>query len=1014
LLITKRHVASWFDATREEQAELIAAVEIARQSILDLHKPDAFNIGVNAGAAAGQTVPHLHVHVIPRYEADVEDPRGGVRWVIPKKANYLKEAESGLTSVGDLGTAEAAVPGTLPHDRALVAGEADPLLAHLELHLEEATRVDMAVAFILASGLDILAPRLEDFLNRGGTLRILAGDYLNVTEPVALRRLLDLESSFAGQAELRVFQAASTSFHPKVYILRGSKGEGVALVGSSNLTRPALTSGVEWNYRTFASRETAGFQNVVDGFEALWRHPNTCPLDAAWIDAYDKRRTDEYPPTRPEPLEVREEAPTPPPEPNPVQQEALEALEKTREAGNSAGLVVLATGLGKTWLAAFDTARGDFQRVLFVAHREEILDQALRTFRRIRPKAHLGLFTGQRKTPEADVLFASVQALSRQGNLDRFAAGDFDYVVVDEFHHAAARTYRKLIDYFESRFLLGLTATPERTDGGDLLALCQENLVYRCDLTQGIERGLLSPFEYFGVPDEVDYAQIPWRSSRFDEEALTRAVATRKRAENTFEQYREKAGERTLAFCCSVRHANFMRDFFRERDVYCAAVHSGDGSDSRARSLERLEAGELEVVFAVDMFNEGVDLPRVDTVMMLRPTESRLLWLQQLGRGLRRAAGKTHLKVIDYIGNHRVFLIKVQALFSLDQPRDGIIRRRLEFVRAGRHDLPPGCEVTYELEAIEILESLLRSPRTEETLRFYYEDFVARHGERPRAVEAFHDGYNPRAARKSFGSWLRFIDHMGGLQQDTADLLGAGRAAKFLESLETTPMTKSYKMLVLLAALNQDALPGEIAVADLANGVRRIARRSAALQQDIGVSLEDSEGLIRLLEQNPITAWVGGKGTGGMSFFEYEDGVFRAPFSVEVEQREAFHELARELVDWRLAEYLSRGSSEQAERFECKVSHSGGRPILFLPNRETTAGIPAGWTSVSVEEEVYEANFVKVAVNVIRRPGSEDNELPRILRGWFGEEAGRPGTHHHVVFELREDGWQMMPKERTR
>ena len=234
----------------------------------------------------------------------------------------------------------------------------------------------------------------------------------------------------------------------------------------------------------------------------------------------------------PEPVGVDMEAekPAQPPDPHGIQKEALEALEKSRAAGDRAGLVVLATGLGKTWLSAFDSEK--FKRVLFVAHREEILRQARATFRSIRPEASLGLYTGTEKLPDADVLFASIQTLGRARHLERFAEDAFEYIIVDEFHHAAAATYRRLIDHFEPEFLLGLTATPERTDGADLLALCGENLVYRCDLIDGVNQELLSPFRYFGSPDDVDFANIPWRSGRFDPEALENAVTTEARAEN--------------------------------------------------------------------------------------------------------------------------------------------------------------------------------------------------------------------------------------------------------------------------------------------------------------------------------------------------------------------------------------------------------------------------------------------------------------------------------------------------
>ncbi|MGH9389927.1 MAG: DEAD/DEAH box helicase family protein, partial [Vicinamibacteria bacterium] len=481
------------------------------------------------GAAAGQTVFHLHVHVIPRYRGDVSDPRGGVRSVVPGRANYqAAPIEPGLLTA-DRAEAVALAPELgrdLPHARALIAGGDDPLLPHVLAHLAQASKADLAVAFVLESGIALLREHLRDFLTREGRLRILTGTYLDVTDPNALLELLDLSEQYPGRVELRVFEATQQSFHPKAYLFYDTSGEGVALVGSSNLTRPALQRGIEWNFRSIPSRDRAGFAAVGEAFEALLRHPAVREVTVDWVDAYRARR-------KPEPAKggVAAELPAPPPEPHEIQRRALAALEATRASGNTAGLVVLATGLGKTWLSAFDSARPEYRRILFVAHREEILSQARDTWRRIRPDAHLGLYTGAEKVPDAEIVFASIQTLGRKTNLEHFSPRHFDYIVIDEFHHAAAATYRRAIEYFEPRFLLGLTATPERTDGGDLLALCQENLVFRCDLAEGIRLGLLSPFHYFGVPDEVDYANIPWRSSRFEEEALTEALATRSRAE---------------------------------------------------------------------------------------------------------------------------------------------------------------------------------------------------------------------------------------------------------------------------------------------------------------------------------------------------------------------------------------------------------------------------------------------------------------------------------------------------
>ena len=531
--------------------------------------------------------------------------------------------------------------------------------------------------------------------------------------------------------------------------------------------------------------------------------------------------------------------------PHAIQQEALNALDETRQAGNTAGLVVLATGLGKTWLSAFDSHRPEFRRILFVAHREEILTQSRATFRRIRPEARLGLYMGQERAADADVLFASIQTLGRVAHLERFPRNAFDYIVVDEFHHAAAPTYRRLIDHFRPKFLLGLTATPERTDGGDLLALCEENLVYRCDLVEGVKQDLLCRFRYFGVPDEVDYRNIPWRNSRFDEEELTRHVATQSRARNAHEQLQKRGGTRTLAFCVSQRHADFMADFFRQKGLRAVAVHSGDTSAPRAQSLEELAEGKLDVICAVDVFNEGLDLPELDTVLMLRPTESRILWLQQFGRGLRKTDDGKQLTVIDYIGNHRTFLLKPQTLFSLPTG-DQEVLNLLERAREGPIEIAPGCFVTYELETIDILRALVRvTANPQEALKRYYEEFVELHGARPRALEAFHEGYNPRAARAAHGSWLGFVGKLKGLDASQQTAFEHHRA--FLDELEDTPMTKSYKMLVLLGMLNEDAFPGEVTIDALAESVTALASRNHRLD-DLGPKAATPEGLRRHLE----------------------------------------------------------------------------------------------------------------------------------------------------------------------
>jgi len=910
LLVPHRHVASWSDLQASEQAAMIAGVNQARALLTDRFAPDGFNVGFNDGAAAGQTIPHFHIHIIPRRQGDMADPRGGVRHVIPHKGNYLARPS--------LVAADAAPSTTgLPHDRSLIAGGEDSLIRHLLPHIDKARAVDLAVSFVLESGARLLQPHLQEMLNRSGRLRLITSDYLDVTDPIALRRLMDLE----GDAELKVFEASSVGFHPKSWVFHLEDQSGVAIVGSSNLSATALRTGVEWNYRVCSPESGQGWQDVVDGFDALIQRPEVRDLDHDWIDRYERRRTRPSP-EAPGHVDVAPEPDPLPPTPHAIQVAALQALQETRFKGFTAGLVVLATGLGKTWLSAFDTSEPQFKRVLFVAHREEILSQAMETYRRCRPTARFGRYSGGQKDLDADVLFASVQTLGRVANLRQFSPDAFDYIVVDEFHHAAARTYRNLIDYFTPRFLLGLTATPDRMDGADLLGLCQENLVYSCDFIEGISQGLLSGFRYMGVPDEVDYAQIPWRGSGFDETALTQALATQARAQNALEQHRQHGGSRTLGFCCSQRHADFMADFFVTNGLRAVSVHSGANASPRASSLERLESGEIDAIFSVDMFNEGVDVPNIDTVLMLRPTESTVIWMQQFGRGLRKSAGKDRLNVIDYIGNHRVFLTKARALLQCaDGDRD--LALKLEQLRSGQVQWPEGCEVTYDLRALDLMAGLLRSTSRGDAIEAYYQDFRERTGQRPKAIDVFHAGFNPRMT--GHGGWLDFVRYQGDLSEDEQQVAEQFRG--FFDALATTQMTRSYKMLVVRAMQQEQVFPGHIDVDRLADRIAILAGRNPRLRQDISANLSNRIELRRMIEKGPIDAWVAGRGSGGRSYFSYDGAQFSTRFSASGIQRQRLNDLVEEIIDWRMADYLS----DRRPQVESEVAEAPGEDFVGAP-----------------------------------------------------------------------------------
>lgn len=727
MIAQQRHVARWGDLTATEQMGLLARLAEALTRGWT---------GFDVGDA------HGHFHLLPR---------------------------------------RASAPARL------VTGAQDPLLPLLVQSIDGAVRVDLAIAFAMESGVRLLEPWLRDLLDRGGQLRVVVGDYMDVTEPAALRRLGDLEG-----AELRIFETGAGSFHPKAWLFRAADRTGSAIVGSSNLSRTALTTGVEWNLHSETATDA-----VHDAFESLLRHPSTRLLTPGWIDAYTVRRR-QAPLTEIAQAIVADEPPEPAPRPHRIQQAALDALAATRRAGHRRGLVVLATGLGKTWLAAFDSQL--FGRVLFVAHREEILSQAMLSFRRIRPDARFGRYDGGQKDEAAEILFASIQTIGRSEHLRRFAPDAFDYIVVDEFHHAQAASYRGLLAHFTPAFLLGLTATPDRSDGTDLLSLCDDNLVHHCDLFEGIDAGLLAPFRYLGVPDDVDYDQIPWRSSQFDPTALEAALATEARAANALEQFHLHREGPAIGFCCSVRHAEFMADRFRAAGLRAVAVHSGPGSAPRSTSLEQLGRGEIDILFAVDMFNEGVDVPNIGTVMMLRPTESAIIWLQQLGRGLRRVEGKV-LRVIDYIGNHRSFLTRIRALLGAG-PGDRSLALRLEQVMSGQFTLPDGCSITYDLRVIEILRDLLRPSRAGAEIEARYVDFRLRHGRRPTASEMAAEGFDP--SRNGHGGWFDFVRDMG----DPVDAAAATAFADLLRMLERD-RTLPIPALQALGSLRQGAASDE-------------------------------------------------------------------------------------------------------------------------------------------------------------------------------------------------------------
>ena len=1011
LLIPRRHIPTWFDASPFEQMAMVQAIAEVKATLDAELGPDGYNVGFNSGAAAGQTVMHLHLHVIPRYDGDVPDPRGGVRGVIPAKQNYLAAAPTPPVQGSLFGNA----PVTEPVDASdpftglpgFVPGESTHLLPSLRRAMRDADEIDVLSAFVQMSGVELIEGPLVDALTRGARVRLLTGNYLHVTHPHALSRLFTLTTEFPA-LQARLYQTSGAqSFHPKAFVfVRGP--HGVAFVGSSNLSQSALTDGVEWNLKT-TGRDPGRFAEIRARFERLFEAPQSAPLTRELVAEYASQVRV---PPRPEPADA-------PPVPHGIQREVLGHLTEARAEGASKGLVVMATGLGKTFLSAFDFDRVGGKRALFVAHRQEILHQAAATWAKVHPEKTIGFLHGGQRQPDADVLFASVQTLSRVRHLREFDPGHFDYVVIDEFHHAAASSYRKLLAHFEPSFLLGLTATPDRLDGAALLDLCDGNLVSRIGLVEGIARELLVPFHYYGVHDETDFAPIPWRSGRFDTQALTESQTTQDRAAQALREYQAHAPDlrRSLVFCCSKRHADYIAAYFSEHGVPAVAVHSGPESAPRTESLERLQRGEIEAIVAVDIFNEGVDLPDVNTILMLRPTASPIIFLQQLGRGLRRpeTIEKPHLTVIDFIGNHRAFLVKPQALLALTgkQVAPGEALHRL---RDDNLDLPEGCSVDIDTDVIDMLERVARISK-DDALIYTYQQLRDNLGRRPTATELFDAGSLSKPIRDRYGTWFHFLDHLGDLTEAERDVLHAQE--DWFRDLTQTRMVRSYKMVALQMLDDLDALHDDVDVVTLSTRCRDkmladpLLHAELTEHQDAGGEVDD---FVKRWREMPLRVFHNAKGM-TKRWFTLDGDRFQSELRVAEHRRGTFDEMTAELVAHRLREFLVKKRRFVAQVLpftapvEMKVSHSNQNPILRF-DRKKAPHLPTGETQVWVDGEQVWLPFLGAAVNVAVERAGGPNILPTLMRGWFGPTAGLPGTDHRVELVPQRGGkWTLRKRD---
>ncbi|MGE7092903.1 DEAD/DEAH box helicase [Lysinibacillus sp. NPDC048646] len=551
--------------------------------------------------------------------------------------------------------------------RLIVNSDKTNLLAEIVKSMKDCIGFYFSVAFVNFSGLQLLLDPLKEAEQRGVKGRIITSTYLNFTEPKSLEKIQEFNN-----IELKVFVTdKEIGFHTKAYIFEYPDYYRV-IIGSSNITQSALKSNIEWNVEVIAKENAIFIKEVLKEYDQIWN--NSVFIDQGFINRYEEfiKNLKKLYLTSELIYEDKEYI-----IPNRMQKRAMENLERLRNFGEKKALVIAATGTGKTYMSAFDVKSYQPKKLLFIVHREEILKKAKETFEKLLPNEGLtfGLLTGNHKQKKFDYVFATIQTISRCYN--DFKNNEFEYLIVDEAHHATSPTYQSVLNYFEPKFILGMTATPERSDSGNVFDLFDNNVALEVRLQEALEDELVVPFHYFGITDieGVDLSDVSL--TNIDE--ITKRLKVNERVDYIIDKmnFYGHDGEKrkSLGFCTSREHAQYMAMEFNKRGYKSSVLLGDDRSDKRELYITRLEddQDELEFIFTVDIFNEGVDIPSVNQVLMLRPTNSPIVFIQQLGRGLRKYKDKNFLTVLDFIGNHnKAFLIALALNGSRNYDKESL------------------------------------------------------------------------------------------------------------------------------------------------------------------------------------------------------------------------------------------------------------------------------------------------------------------------------------------------------
>ncbi|WP_018497984.1 DUF3427 domain-containing protein [Leptotrichia wadei] len=591
---------------------------------------------------------------------------------------------------------------------------------YLKQELLNCKKFYFIVSFIRYSGIQLLISTLDELEKQGIQGEIITSVYLNITDSKALRKLLSYEN-----IKVKVYNNSSESFHTKAYLFEKEKYHSV-VIGSSNISQSALYSAEEWNVKLTDSSFFNIYGKSLNQFEKLWHSNEAIELTQDFIDEYEKykksinaQNTFDYRKTK---IEQENKF-----VPNSMQKRVLQKLKETRINGNKKGLVISATGTGKTYLAAMDIkqffeiksnaknklfeindkkSKTSNIKFLFIAHREELLENAINVFSKILKidKNEFGRIYGGLKEIDKNIIFASIQSLRNCYN--EFKPSFFDYVIVDEFHHSMSDSYLKTLSYFNSKFLLGLTATPKRMDGKDILSLCDYNVVDEIGIKEALEEDLIVPFHYFGVNDYmINYDNIPYKNGKYNEKILLENLLLNTRTDYIVEKINKFGFDgdelSAVAFCQNIEHAFFMKEEFSKKGYKSAVITANTSSNERSEILEKFKNKKIEILCVVDILNEGIDIPTINLLLFLRPTMSSTIFIQQIGRGLRKAKNKDFVTIIDFIGNHKKDYLLINYFSNEVDNKDTLFTKKEKIINEVKNqfsNIPKSCYV--ELDRI--------------------------------------------------------------------------------------------------------------------------------------------------------------------------------------------------------------------------------------------------------------------------------------------------------------------------